>query len=207
MKTIEDTLRELPPPLVGSFGLLEKGKIEVRDSCVEMFKYLRREIDPRCVFEIGTHSGYSAAFFLTFTRAFVISVDIGKNWIGCDHSFSDWGVRCPGGLMKVTEVLRANFPGRFFQIISDSTNQEFKTKTKENFNGLVDLAFIDGNHDYEYVLSDIMLMKEIGVKLFLLDDFGSDSVEKAIEDSSLKVTKIFESVHNSCNINVGLCSV
>lgn len=47
-------------------------------------------------------------------------------------------------------------------LIGDSTNEEIKSKIKEN--GTYNLIYIDGCHDYNCVVSDINLMKEVSVK-------------------------------------------
>ena len=47
-------------------------------------------------------------------------------------------------------------------LIGNSTTEEIKTKIKEN--GIYDLIYIDGCHDYDCVVSDINLMKEVSVK-------------------------------------------
>jgi hypothetical protein len=47
-------------------------------------------------------------------------------------------------------------------LIGDSTTEEVKSKIRDT--GTYDLIYIDGCHDYDCVVSDINLMKEISVK-------------------------------------------
>jgi hypothetical protein len=90
-------------------------------------------------------------------------------------------------------------------IIGDSTNENIKSKIKET--GKYDLIYIDGCHDYNCVVSDINLMKEITIKgsYIVFDDSscykdlnnnlfkGHEDVCKAIKDL-IETDKSFEEI-------------
>jgi hypothetical protein len=91
-------------------------------------------------------------------------------------------------------------------LIGDSTNQEIKMKIKET--GIYDLIYIDGCHDYNCVVSDINLMKEISSNgsYIVFDDSscnkefstnlfkGHEDVCRAIKDLIECDTKTFEEI-------------
>jgi hypothetical protein len=91
-------------------------------------------------------------------------------------------------------------------LIGNSTTEEIKTKIKEN--GIYDLIYIDGCHDYDCVVSDINLMKEVSVKesYIVFDDSscyknfstnlfkGHEDVCKAIRDLIETDSETFEEI-------------
>jgi hypothetical protein len=206
---INRVLAELPVPLVGSVAY--DGQKHTRrctqkafDAFVECYSLVR----PRHMLEIGTHAGGSALMALALTDATVLSVDIGHTWITANHSFAEWGAPAEdGGLSQVNEVLQRHFPGRFDLIIGDSTGMSTRDVIRQcHAVAALDCAFIDGNHAYDYVKSDIQFARSLGIKDILLDDLnsadGSDTVRAAKEEG---LTIVWESPRiHSGGVSFGL---
>lgn len=91
-------------------------------------------------------------------------------------------------------------------LVGDSTTEDIKIKIKDT--GTYDLIYIDGCHDYDCVVSDINLMKEISVKdsYIVFDDSschknlgtnlfkGHDDVCNAIRDLIETDVETFEEI-------------
>jgi predicted O-methyltransferase YrrM len=94
--------------------------------------------DAKNVLEIGFNAGHSSEIFLENSSANVFSFDIG------DHNYVLLGKR----------NLDSRFPGRHTLILGDSgiTVPTFAKYSNIKF----DLLFIDGNHEYDAALGDLM---------------------------------------------------
>jgi len=110
---------------------------------------------PKSIFEIGTYLGVGAtAFKLSSPRSnvFTINPEINKN---------------------ANNPVSSNFIGYFFrkkklkinQIWGDSREYDFEQLNK------IDFIYIDGNHEYDYVYSDLKKSSEIVNKCVLIDDY------------------------------------
>jgi cephalosporin hydroxylase len=203
LSLINWVLKDLPVPLVGS--VCYDGQKQTKECTAKAFAAFTEcysLVRPRRVLEIGTHAGGSALMALALTEASVLSVDIGSTWITPERSFADWGCESgEGGLYQVERVLRAAFPDRFSLLIGDSTDPSTRATIKvchtlEPF----DLAFIDGNHAYEYVLSDIRFARSLGVKTLILDDMNSSDpnsdVARAAREEGLVIVKEWATIHS-----------
>lgn len=200
---IQRVLQELPTPLVGSVAYDGNKRTKTcTPKAYEAFKECYSIVRPRSILEIGTHAGGSALMALAFTDASVVSVDIGHTWITPEHSFADWGTKGgEGGLIQVHRVLNTYFPNRFGQLIGDSTAQETRDKIIQfHREQPFDFAFIDGNHAYDYVKSDIIFALSLGIKDLILDDYNSDDpnseVARAGCELGLTLVKEWKAIHS-----------
>lgn len=200
---IQRVLKELPTPLVGSVTYDgHKETKECTPKAYAAFDDCYSLVRPRHILEIGTHAGGSALMALAFTEAKVFSVDIGVNWITPDHSFSTWYVPSQeGGLKQVEQVLSAHFPGRFSLLVGDSTALGTRRTIKERHaQEPFDLAFIDGDHSYDYVRSDIEFVLSLGIRNIICDDMNSvnpnSEVALAARELGLVVVKEWPAIHS-----------
>ncbi len=201
---INRVLKELPTPLVGSVAYdgAKEGKVctqKAYDAFADCYSLAR----PTNVLEIGTHAGGSALMTLAFTDAKVLSVDIGHTWITPARSFATWGVEsAEGGLQQVAQVLDTHFPGRFRLLLGDSTALGTRLLIKKaHAEQPFDLAFIDGDHSYAFVKSDIQFALSLGIHDLILDDMNSvnpdSDVAQAARELGLIVVKEWPAVHSS----------
>lgn len=126
------------------------------------------------ILEIGFGVGCSAVIFLELSKAtHVTSVDITTD------------VRA----LAAVNMVKFRFPRRFKFINEDSRTVKLKGKW--------DLIYIDGNHERDYVLSDIMLGKGLEIPFFLMDDlwpYWGPGVRQAVNDAQLVMMKQWGSV-------------
>ena len=207
---INRVLKALPTPLVGS--VCYDGAKQTKTCTVKAFEAFAdcySLVRPRHVLEIGTHAGGSALMTLALTDAAVLSVDIGHTWITPDHSFADWHVESSeGGLRQVERVLRATFgESRFSLLVGDSTAAETQLAIKlANQLSPFDLAFIDGNHAYEYVTKDIAFARSLGIRWLIVDDLNSadgSDVARAVQEAGLEVLREWTRIHSG-GVSLGL---
>ncbi|CAN5554247.1 hypothetical protein BH09ACT8_BH09ACT8_18780 [soil metagenome] len=97
----------------------------------------------RMIGEIGFNAGFSTSAFLSAnpdTR--VVSFDLGE------HAYT----------RTAKKLIDKKFPGRHTLICGDSTKTvpDYRSKNPDLY---FDLAFIDGGHDYDVAIADIMNMK------------------------------------------------
>lgn len=114
---------------------------------VRCFRYAFQIATPFTILEIGFNRGHSATMMLEMGAMHVTSVDIN---------------RAPGTLEAVRLVKR-RYIDRFEFISSDSKTVEI--------DGRFDMIFIDGDHSFDGVISDIRLGQKLGIKWFLFDDW------------------------------------
>ena len=197
-------LKELPTPLVGSVTYDgQKETKECTQKSFDAFQECYSLVRPKRVLEIGTHAGGSALMTLAFTDASILSVDIGVNWITPEHSFATWGQESEeGGLAQVSNVLGTHFPGRVTLLIGDSTALGTRMIIKERHEKEpFDLAFVDGDHSYDFVREDIRFAKSLGIKDIILDDMNSinpdSDVARAAREEGLIIVKEWPAIHSS----------
>ncbi len=202
-------LKELPTPLVGSVAYDgHKETKECTPKAYAAFDECYSLVRPKHILEIGTHAGGSALMALAFTDAKVFSVDIGVNWITPDYSFSTWDrPSTEGGLKQVAYVLTTHFPGRFSLLVGDSTALGTRQIIKQRHAiDPFDFAFIDGDHSYDFVKSDIEFALSLGITNMILDDLNTidgGEVAKAARELGLTVVKEWQRIHSG-GVSFGL---
>jgi hypothetical protein len=208
MKDLEDTikiLKELPKPLVGSLAFDHKDIFNLRPQCIEMMKEVMETTKPKEILEIGTHLGHSGCLLLCFSNANLTTVDIGTNWVEMDYGYSDWWTPSgPNtGLNEVVRIMKKHFGGRYRFIRGSSILPETVAKFSDRKYGL---AFIDGDHSYEFVKKDIENAIVLNIPYILLDDFTGDEAPCRIAAKELGLVQIkeFFNIHNTANISCGL---
>ncbi len=204
---IEAHLLRLGRPLVGSLAFDHRDAFNLRESCITMVEDVVSRVNPESILEVGTHHGHSACLWLCLSKARVTSVDIGHTWTAVEHGFSEWGQPGGTGLRHVKNTLSQDFPDRFVQIVGDSTAADTRALIEQK--SPYDMAFIDGDHSYAYVLKDINMAVELGIKWIVLDDCTSEDEDtwRAAKDARLELVAHYVSIHNTANIGVALFRV
>jgi len=117
---------------------------------VDAFRKISSIVKPKSILEIGFNMGWSASLWLHFTEAKLTSVDISDK----DET------------LFAASVLKEKHPDRFEFILSDSKDVYSKLKDK-NF----DMIFIDGDHTFDGVKTDMQLAKDLNIKNVVMDDW------------------------------------
>ena len=136
------------------------------------------------VLEIGLNGGHSAEVFLKHCLNLKRFVSIDINW----HYYTAHAV----------DYLSKKYQEQFVFIAGDSIVKvpEFATLYPEQ---KFDLIFIDGNHNYDYCLLDILNSRALARSkaLLLIDDYDNLSVRQAVckcqEMQIIKVCDVFHS--------------
>lgn len=172
------TIREFGP----RNGLGRNGKPMPQGAgahCIQWWRDVLGMIDP-CIYdaaiqrrlqvlEIGFCIGLSARIMLEAGVESVTSVDPSQH------------EECGGSAVN----LETQFPSRFTFLPMRS--DQFSSSTKFN------LAFIDGDHEYASIITDISICRRLGIKTIVFDDwhphFGPHT-QRAVIDSGLRVRAI-----------------
>lgn len=133
------------------------------------FRYAFAIARPERIIEIGFHCGHSAVISLHVGCLHVTSVDISSN----------------PDVAEAARMVKARFPGRFEFINADSRSVEI--------DGQFDMIFIDGDHSYDGIMSDIRLGQKLGVNWFFFDDWQPRfaATQEAIAASRLIPIAVF----------------
>lgn len=206
LNTTISILKELPVILVGSLTWDTKEHFNLRSQCVEMIKDVVSISSPKRILEIGTHLGHSACLWLSFSEAELTSVDICTNWVEWEYGYENWGSPKAngGGLKESVACLKKYFGDRFKFVKGDSTSLDVFEQIKDSH---YDLIFIDGNHDYSYVMKDIETAFKLNIPFILLDDYfdnvDGDERVLAAKNSGLTPMKVYKDIHNVANVRCG----
>lgn len=126
-------------------------EIGLRAHSLEAVRLISKIVMPKRILEIGFNRGYSSAMWLGLSNAQVVSVDT-------DHGKE---------AREAESLLETRFPGRLSLIVSDSKD------VRDKLSGHFDLAFIDGDHSEEGALADLQLVKLLGIRWVVMDDWLS----------------------------------
>lgn len=130
------------------------------------------ELNPKIVVETGFNAGHSSCIFLNHSDAIVYSFDEAK-WDYVDEAYNI--------LIEIFSITT----DRLHLIKGDSKETIPKFFKKNKFK--IDLAFIDGGHDYDTCYSDLLHIHKRMAKggVIILDDVNNQNVKKAIKDMKM----------------------
>lgn len=131
------------------------------------------------VVEIGVWEGRTTTMMAEFLKR----KDKKNKIIGID-TFTQYGNKL-APIYAETEQKIAGYDIELIQGFSDEVAQDM---------GDISLLFIDGNHDYDYVLKDIQLYLPKVKEFCLLHDSHYEDVDKAIKECGLKVDRLVDSI-------------
>ena len=118
---------------------------EMSHHCFETIEDICQTTAPNSILEIGFRRGNSALMWLINSSATLMSLDI-----------DDFSV-------KSVQLLESQFPNRFRYLQCDSKS----FKSEETF----DLIFIDGDHSFEGIESDVKMSLQLNPKYLVFDDY------------------------------------
>jgi cephalosporin hydroxylase len=127
-------------------SLFGKGPLQNKFELFNFMKFIEISAKVKSVCEIGVFRGGTTRFFMKLigNSGLYIGIDSGER----------------GYLPDVIEEFKNH--ERFYLIKGDSSNSEVVKESKSILNSsFVDLVFIDGNHQTEYVRKDFQNYKEI----------------------------------------------
>jgi len=105
------------------------------------------------IIEIGTNNGFSAAILTNWTKGHVFTFDISHR--NCDYIWD---------LLNVRNKISCFIGSR--EELEWEINYMLTNWKDAQLNIVFDLAFVDGNHEYEWVKRDFELVKFTGKVLF-----------------------------------------
>lgn len=147
---------------------LKKNKINITEgSCSNIPKQYNelvnicRQSKALNIMEIGFNAGNSSELFLENSNAYIYSFDIGDHF----HSY-----------LKYSKMYINNkFPNRHTLVFGDS-RESINNFYNNNSNIKFDIIFIDGGHDYEIAISDLLNCKKLSHNqtIIIMDDIVKD---------------------------------
>jgi precorrin-6B methylase 2 len=120
------------------------------------------KIKPTNILEIGTHKGsysYFAKMELPDCKIWTFGIDPESK--------------------VCTDLINDHFKEKFITFIEGDS-----LKTLPNFNKNIkfDLAWVDGNHNYNGAMSDLKQCERLNINNILVDDLSMDTVRNAVDD-------------------------
>lgn len=132
-------------------------------------------IKSKNMLEIGFNLGYSAALWLHYTDAKLLSIDISDK----------------AETIYAANILKKRYLDRFEFMVIDSANSYNKLKEYK-----FDFTFIDGDHRLQGVVNDIDLVIKLGIKDICFDDYLPQfgQVQEAIAKFPVKIIEVLGNI-------------
>lgn len=149
---------------------------------------LCKRYNPSSILEIGFLYGTSSLLFLLNSTAHVTSIEIVENNFNIN-------------LAKT--MLSTMFSNRFTLMYGDSNDV---VQTLHNNNNEYDMVFIDGNHDRNHILRDLVYLNNMTIEdrtIFILNDVVKDPA--MYMSWNFGPNQVYDDLLNNQSINVLLC--
>jgi len=134
------------------------------NQCKEICNLLNK--NTKLIMEIGFNAGHSSEIFLQNSNAYVYSFDIGTH-------YSDY--------LKYGKIyINSIYPNRHTLVFGDS-KESVPRFANNNNDKIFDLIFIDGGHDYETALADLINCKQMANEntILIMDDVIQENINLA----------------------------
>jgi predicted O-methyltransferase YrrM len=155
---------------------------------------ITRHLRPKTVFEIGTFDGFTASVFLLNTppEATVYSLDLPPDYQSEGSTEAKGRIAFDAELIRRRQlaslVYELHLEGRFRQLLGNSLDFD-----PEPYRDTIELGFVDGAHDYEFVKNDTekmaVMMRARG--LVFWHDYGGSGryrpLSRYLEDLGCKI--------------------
>lgn len=160
----------------------------------EYFPKIMEEVRPKTILEVGSWLGGSAIRMATIAQNYVAPEDLEvvciDTWLGASEFWSKQedssrDLKLVNGYPSVYYDFLSNvFNAQLQNIItpfpiSSSAGLKFLIRNGVRF----DLAYIDGSHDYEDVVNDIKLARQVAPVLFGDDFYSFQDVGRAVTEA------------------------
>jgi predicted O-methyltransferase YrrM len=127
---------------------------------------LCKQTNPLNIMEIGFNAGNSSELFLKNSNAYIYSFDIGEHF----NSYLKYGKM----------FINYKFPNRHTLVFGDSRESIIKFHNNHP-DKKFDIIFIDGGHDYEIAISDLLNCRNLAHQgtILIMDDIVKDDYMSA----------------------------
>ena len=146
------------------------GYMQPNESVFNIFRHIKNTIDPKTWLEIGFHVGHSTTYTLELTDAKVSAVGM-KTPLTWDTGYENFD------RSEIGDKMKSIYGDRFEYFLADPPNLKKLFKGK-----LFDLAFVDGDHNYEPCIYDISACMYLKIPYILIDNCEKPCVAMAAEE-------------------------
>lgn len=139
------------------------GYMQPNESVFDIFRHIKKTVDPKTWLEIGFHLGHSTTYTLELTDAKVTGIGITK----CKNA----------NRYEIGDNMKSIYGDRFEYFLGDPPNLSELLKGRT-----FDVAFVDGDHSYKSCRDDILAVMKMKVPYILVDNCETRTVSYAVDE-------------------------